>query len=1064
MPTKYCLNCSAKADYQCDCCAGATHYCSRECQKQDWLQVHRFELGAEADVVITRETELPRKQREQLLQKLKEERREYQETTERAMQFYDNRVRSKQEMRLTTQQRKQLQLMLSGIAPPAKEARAKERQKFRSLVRSLADTMEALPRPDGTARVIRFGVQEEAALGNLSRKRDLLAAKRSLALATGRLADAEEASQFSSLVEREERQFIHSLLFGEDIGFEQIMTMQRSMVAEQMAERTVDVILEDAFEATVATLADYAASETAVPLGFSSPFGVNEPGGGGEEQLRTNLRNMFQANLHEERATVFSMENYATMANAAIGVFEARQQDMAERGEISEEQRETSNRQIASVWQQVSTSLQSVMAVTSKTGKNFMKRVRDAIAEKVGAVLDYIAQQPIKMIAVRVFCVLSLVSFLLIAYGHFTYQYSPLESLNKVQENLDAAVSLNKQAQDKLGGTVEAINAEKERINTLMGELNREQQLEFLHIDPTNANLDSVTNHLVIDQSLGSLGPILVRGLSKIGEGKTGRITRDAFKSLLQEVERFRVSTDDADRRDALEEIQIYIRENSELLTKAGFTHSIETVTKLINERKEFADTMFENASAVTNLLKKQEDSLAYAGVNLQNAKEKCENTTIGAPFLMTMLRKAGYESYLDATLIHPAANLVANHFAFTLIDLKLKTGLQHLGQIEAHLHKLMTATGCFEAKGYWEWMRSVGYAVFSADFAAAIWHLMTGVFALYSVAEPMVRAGSAIVRNVTPTIVKDTLRRLTTQMLSLLTDQLGFGNDQYDEALQPLIDAINSDDSATDEQRIKKALKLYNDGEIGAVQYGRLIEKLYGKEKIYSSDAAFNVLAAAGTNWMDNGVTPAFTYMSNLTKFLFIGKQYYDFGFQLYYITTWLFGVFGWWGMAGAGLGYFSIALGVWIYNRRHRGPEESNLNVAVRSLLAPFTALMRLTWNNLYLTMTGVYFVYLTIMWSDSGNNVIKFAKAVARMEDPEKKGYGPDSDLLQREKARIEALEVIGRAEAVQENVIGLLPGEADIGVISTLNDLVLSTSGSNTQLEQLFEKKSIFVQGL
>lgn len=247
MPTFFCLNCEKEANQTCNCCQ-LSHYCSRKCQKTDWLISHRYEsiLFKAGSGETNQEEKVNREKRGVKNEKLRQQyqllRKEYHDNNQRLTEALKNKQRSKREMKMTHDQRKKFIFYLNTAMNLKEEGKNDEKLQFLESLVELSDQLKGVPLRGGEIRSISMGDEERLQLAILFRKRDILNTKVALILATRDNEISREASEYRAQLQEEEKRFLFQLCFRESDGltYEQIVEKQHREISDRMVNDWIE--------------------------------------------------------------------------------------------------------------------------------------------------------------------------------------------------------------------------------------------------------------------------------------------------------------------------------------------------------------------------------------------------------------------------------------------------------------------------------------------------------------------------------------------------------------------------------------------------------------------------------------------------------------------------------------------------------------------------------------------------------------------------------------------------------------------------------------------------------
>jgi hypothetical protein len=1050
MPS-YCLHCTKETQQKCACCP-SSYYCGTECQKTDWHAVHKYELGAGASDATERNepslTEPKSPEREKKVVEMGRERDEYNDLISKTLQVLERQPRTKKEMRLTHQQRKQMQLSLGGVVPNPLTRRNQERGEFIQSLIGLVENVKEMPvSEDGGRLSFRKVVIDEVAengIAQLFRKYDLLHLKVAYALATQSIQDASEVTRYREEVEGYGRRVVHHIMFGNQNDYDRVLELQHVALRDSMVEEMVEKLVGEAEEEVVNECILYIQG-MGKEGGLGQPFGKPE-GVADDTTRRQNTRNAIEEDQPSDREGVFSIQQYRNVVEAALGVAEAAQNQMEEEGKITQQQRDNTVSFLSSVWGSLSKRVEEVSQATRKKGNLFFERVWEEVSAKVGEVKEDIKQKLRNASISRIFCVASVVGFLLVTYGIYTYSFSPYQSIEATAKSINDAVSFNNEALDNIGaikGEILKQQVNLVNINKTLTESSA-NTYNFLAIDPVNDDLDSIKNKLLVSTTTTNL----INELTSVESISTNPITGNPSKwygrdEFLRYLGLLKESKNLMERREILSDIQNTIKNNAKLSESTGITVATEKVMTIINQQKEFVDKMGISVGELSTTLDKQKVSLDEANVNLFNVRDRVRNTSTGAPFLMTMLRKIGLEYYLDPTLTHVMADIAAKHFSYELFNIQVQGGLYRLGQIESHMHKLLEAKGVFSTTAtQFEWLWSIGTSIFTMDFAYVFFHALSCIMLVHNFLSP-------ILRKTWESSVFSYVGDLAAKGLTWtgIPSILGYTPNEGDyERLKALRDTLLEEKGSVD-ATIQHALNLFNNQELTPTEYGVLIQLLYRKEEgdINGGNVALNRITAMGKNWFDMGFLPAY-YLSRVIGYHYIYAQYTNFFWQLFYIVQYVWACLSW-GHVSLLYGVVVIVLFITNQTSSYLGIGEKRETV-LSHLISPFTTLFRLFHKNTYTSMLLVSLIYQVISYLDASNNVLgKVNDLLDSTGLNTTKG-----ELWEREKVKREVERVLDQ----QTSPITLEDPTLDKGATIILQELALFANGTTEDVAELTQK--------
>ena len=1127
----HCLNCSRAAAFRCACCAD-THYCSAGCQHADWRALHRYEapllkLGAleDDDVLVERAGSVrvrskPSPAQRRALDALRAHRRDYDETVAATLAHHAARVPGRLERRLTTREKKELAARLLLSAPSRETRRAAERERFTQTVAGVLSAVSEL------VAAPQIGEAEEAELSALFRGRDLLHAKRSLALVTRAHADAEAAAHLQTRLEQAERSFIHGLLGLEAAGVSlaDVEAARQAALRAGQVERQVELLVEQAQRGCVDVCVEFLRGDTAQLL----RFGGNADGElvkEDEEEEATYLENLRRLHASQEpqdanqrrlayaqRQTVHSMASYSQFMSVARDLYVAQRRADAglaaepadtPSGEprayelgvnpkvakpeprISREQAEEDQRYLERVMAEAEARMRPVAEATVREqGRGFFARAYADIAARVDQAGDWVKKKLSVSLVARTFCVLLVVGFTLLAYGLVAYFYSALYSLDKVKRDVDELIDKAKGIKGQASDLRGMIFEETERIDELTAALDASQGNVFLEMNPATIDWASVKDTAVIHGTLEAYTKSISDILARPPEERSVIWERHA-KQIQTLINLFRKAENVQSKRTLFRELHAYIKDSAKSMADIGVVHSLAQVQEDLDEQKAFVGALQPQADGLYKALLEQDALAEQVGANLKDARKVVKETTQGAPFLMTMLKTFGgffpralggdyVASYLDPALVTPFANEVAAQFAYSMYNTKVVNTIQFMAQIEYQLgHLIQAAAGAFKDADN-SWLDCIGAwagTLFSWDTMTVVYHTLTGIVLLYNTA----RAALEVTRATAEfALGAERMGRATrwlseTMLASVAGTVAGFGEPRYDAELRKLRAQIEDEGWGTQEQRIQAALDAHEAGELGdwrsgwaaAVKYGRLVEMLYDRQDLYAGSAALQALRGLGPLWYEQGVQGAL-FFSRLAFYQYTVKHLLDFWWNLNYIVRWLYGALSW---QGGSLLYAALALLSWAYTQGLRRPTATAWDAAV-ALLAPFNALLLLTYRQPFRVATVVYMTQSLMYWSNPRHVLLEFLTPSEEAAEAAKYGFSQGRHHIYESEKETQELLGIHNKE-LKHLAESQATKDADTyfeAVTSSLSTLMTLTGGANTVVKKMARQAGIFTREL
>jgi hypothetical protein len=209
-------------------------------------------------------TEIKTKTNKELLkmkQQLEDLRTEQSKLIEKNNRETTKKSPSKNVMRLTSAQRKELKFFMAMHFPdPLKEKQNKKKQFIENL-EEMMTMMKTVPTKDGKTREIYFGEIEKARLALLIRKNDVHQEKLVDLCHDNRIAYAEELAREYEKFEQERARLMYDIFFQNDFDFDAFVTTTQKNNYDAIIENKATKILDEAITQTMLYAATYEEKE-----------------------------------------------------------------------------------------------------------------------------------------------------------------------------------------------------------------------------------------------------------------------------------------------------------------------------------------------------------------------------------------------------------------------------------------------------------------------------------------------------------------------------------------------------------------------------------------------------------------------------------------------------------------------------------------------------------------------------------------------------------------------------------------------------------------------------------
>lgn len=290
MSAYYCLHCQRPTTQVCSCCQAA-HFCSGECQRQDWNETHRFEaIGAPLSEDEIRQSQqaqqtqqAPRRRRQSRFPELEKRTvhtlREYQRTLSTLQEKHSA---MRYETQLTRKQRRAVREFLSERFPDHGQRRKRERVEYLQRLSELAALFGDLPTADGRKREVLLDEETRAQIALLFRMQDLLLAKKALALLVCTRESHDDWMDYAQQVTSQSNAIVHRALFAQErVTPEDVQRMRDEALLRGMTQECVRALWQQICEQTVALMRDVRDQRAQPSTTGFKPMGV-KPGLGGQ--------------------------------------------------------------------------------------------------------------------------------------------------------------------------------------------------------------------------------------------------------------------------------------------------------------------------------------------------------------------------------------------------------------------------------------------------------------------------------------------------------------------------------------------------------------------------------------------------------------------------------------------------------------------------------------------------------------------------------------------------------------------------------------------------------------
>lgn len=1087
----YCLNCAAQAGYRCACCEHS-HYCSRDCQRKDYEQVHKYErdflsplqkkgLAAEGGGggATVREPERPAraepaprdKRIAALRAQLAETRREYQETMARVTEASKAAHQANREKdanaRLTHKQREEKLFRARMMFPSRAERARATREAFTLQMLELVQEFEPLRLP-GAPRA-PFGEAEELALTAIFRANDVLEAKLTLGTVARSAPLLEEAMEYKARVTDAQKRFVHSLLLGDAVAYEEVVAQDRERVTAAAVKETVNELWRRVTEQTVQTIADHLIRQESaggggpMDLGFPPIFGAAEDADRGEMDKNTAaMMAQFQAEQSGQLAdSAYSLAQCTSHGQALVGTYEAQMEYLAAQGRISEESRDESVGFVQRAWRDMHRRITSVANSTRKKVAAEVRSARDAIQARVEAAGKWVREKLSLSTVARVILILSLLTFALFCLGIYSQSCSAKGDLDAAIAKANEAIAKNSEQLSTVNEMGANIAAEKEVVAGFVLE-NTKGVTDFLAMDITNSNLDDVRNRAIINSSIDRFAAVNAQELADLDPSKAENAgAREFVEGLQRGIDSFRGAPTAETRRAALKLVQKTYSTLGRVADRSGVAVGKAQYDLVVGRFGQFLQVMGVNVDKLREGCDEMRTKLSTMSVDLVNGREKLNTTEIGSPGTVTFLKRWGYEGLLDTSLLHPLWDVAADQWFYSVKAQQAVRATQFIAQLDHRMFALLGALSGIASSGVWsyQFFSGVANALFNWDHGLLITlaHALSGLVAALDFGRAL--KDSILAVPGAGTAISALVARIGAFVgpnVNWLADKLGYGalSEESEERLRELMDDLKRDDGLDDAGRAQSLYEKYSASEITPAEYGRLIAMLYnqgdGGGEVQSGNAMLSRYGGMLTDWVDGGLRPAYV-LSQSVSFLYNIGSWINFFWHLLWIVTYLSTC-----LAYTSIVIGAIVLGLALFNYarekvRGAGWREAFWRLEpLTYLLTPFNLFLRFTFQYPEAMKIVVRFLYTLFSTADAAKNALSWA---ALKEERAEENVDRVANTVTTVAQGRENMEALLQGQAVLGAEVAIKV--ADLGKTNTnyssttneISDLVMRTPGKS-----------------
>ena len=922
----FCQHCTAETDQRCACCP-ATHYCSKECQREDWYSVHKFErhfyqLGksdsssrGREEEATTASVEVAREQKK-MSEATSLQRAEYDRVVARLKKFLAvDRPRTRREMRMTHKDRKELEIKMSGIFEDPKVVRERRRRHFRQTIEEIVSTVRSVPSTseDGPSRELVFDAQVEAQIAVLMRNHDLLHQMEIYAFATADATANKDAADYRLYTEEQDRLFIHTLLLGDepDVTYAETQENRQQAAQSRLVEEYINHLLEKAQRATVSVGVRYlyAKDHQAEAARKSGLYGgkEGEEGGNDDDTKKTDDNVIRQVEASQAGVGRRMIENFRRMLR---GLSPGGDSDAEQTADYEEMQATKSvlSRIGERVWDKVTD-----LTEATEKGKEWATGIGRLISEEYGInreLPDRLANLSLSWGVILCLIVFVYLSAMFTGYYFGSNPLTPdveslAESIDQVQSNAGYAVAT-------VGGiavsTQVAINATRQWTQRI-GKVSDTETFLMMPLNDKAFMLDDFGPKTVIYTTVTKLTEQLNKSIKDPDAPSWEKIKGVIREALADVMACEKYDTVQCSAR--VLNLQRTLLHEADFFVKAGVSIYVKEAREMLSQFDEFARLMDANVPSLNEDIQSILAEGQEMAKNSEELKERLRENAMAAPLFASVLKSATYIPKIANTMAEPILDVSMRTLGYAasgaFLSMRAASGFDAFVKATRLMRNLVIASGMLETQSPQSWL------------GCLLWMLSSGQPALQILAHTGLALSLLRLPRKWQAGMVDTLGWLTGKLINGL---VGGGVDQaVVDKMQPVADVLtNRRVNKTPEGAVKAAFKRLNQMDpndktkklMTPYEYGVLIQLILKKKVTYGDVLVNQMRVSRPALFVD-----AAAAVLNLVAFVFMIYTIGDFYLRLIEVIYWLFSLLTWGFEYGTfiGLSYMFVAYSVVVY-----------------------------------------------------------------------------------------------------------------------------------------------------
>jgi hypothetical protein len=955
---------------------------------KDYVSVHKYEkYFYQLGKIPARESQQQRFR--EIKEEMSDERKQIHLTIEKAYLALEKEYPEKKRgAKPSNKRREAIQEKFLDRLPSVEASRAEARRLFGNQMEELLSITRQIP---SLANQPWDGYQE-ALISNFFRKKDLLHAKITLALATRSASDAREVHLYQDHVNGAERRLAHELVFGDTIPYEDVIQMQKEALITGMVNEVVSDLWDKIYYLAIDQFVTLAESDDPLKeedelFSFSGNEGTESPVRTKEHNRRENVRRMFDGDLAEERRGPYSLAYITHLAKQYMAAYAAK---IGTTHNLTQEQIDNSNEFLRNVWKGMSDKLEPMIKGGEKAKEYILsiweevkKRVRWG-GKKIVELWDTI---PTKI--TRAVTIIALLMFALYALGIGSHWYSAkgpvadaLQGVNTLKGTLSGLREDVKILDYSVKGATKALDAVVVEINA--------EGTALLNIKPApDLDLNSMENLVVIETSLDNQMRY-AEGLLANPE-ITGNVRNVYIPTLVKTIENYRELDSSpqniAAKREAFYAVQDEVRFFTGAAMAAGLNEKMQKIKAKLNVIPHFLKMMGFSTQSISDIIDKQQRVLDKTGTSLFNASARLLKTERAAPMISTKIQDWGLIDWFpfDPALVDPAKQAVATALSYNLYYKALLDAMGHFMQQESRMFEFLQAAmagyNIWSVTGMISFIMRLCYSMATTShFWITLCHTITGIEMFKNIVGLHLRA----VAEATKLIFAFAATCSGNSENNLLYHFVP------SDKLVAVVAKLRDQYLSSDEERLEEAIKLLGH-EPTAEETQQLLQLILYKDGIVTKSKWVNEKLNYITSLYNDGFKPVY-YIASAVTYSHCLSYYWDFFAQIHYILSSLISIIPYPIKLGAGiftgLTVLLICLS-WKFGPAADSTDSDDeasysgrLNKLISGKVPGIGALIRLAWNNRYNVMMAVNLTYMLCAYFYGGYQKVE-EQRVARDE---------------------------------------------------------------------------------